>query len=75
MIPIPQKWAIRFKAMEENREVMEKYIYQYQYFFLNTCFLLFIIGIQPAIFEEFYSGPDCKYFYEVDGWCDRRHYF
>lgn len=53
MIPIPQKWAIRFKAMEENREVMENIFININTF-SKYLLSLFIIGILPAIFEEFY---------------------
>lgn len=53
IIPIPKKWAIEFTRMENDRQAMEN-------IFININTLpkyllsLVLIGVLPAIFEEFY---------------------
>lgn len=53
IIPLPARWATKFKEMENNRKEMEAALIN-----INTLpkylISMFIIAILPALFEEFY---------------------
>jgi len=50
-LPIPQSWAVKFKAMELSREAQEAALIQINSFPKYLISLL-IIGLLPALFEE-----------------------
>ncbi|MEO6453002.1 MAG: CPBP family intramembrane glutamic endopeptidase [Ginsengibacter sp.] len=51
LLPIPESWAIKFKAMEVAREAQEATLIQINSF-SKYIISLFIIGLLPGIFEE-----------------------
>lgn len=53
IIPIPHKLAFKFREMEDNRQVMENMFININTFPKYLLSLL-IIGVLPAVFEEFY---------------------
>lgn len=53
MIPLPQKWTVRFTQMEEDRKVMEDVFININTFSKYLATLL-IMAVLPAIFEEFF---------------------